>query len=140
METQIPLSLVLSVGTAILSALLGVLFVVSRYAYANDKREAERRISLLETSRDALREQLHSDEVATMRLQGEVNSVKSNHDALSEDVAEIKRTVVTRDLFDAAMQSVRAQLAQILQAMQRYPSSPVGIPRVTTPTSDPPRR
>lgn len=138
METQIPLSLVVSVGTAILSALLGVLFVVSRYAYANDKREAERRIALLETSRDALREQLHADEIATMRLQGEVNTVKQNHDALQDDVAEIKRTVVTRDLFDAAMQSVRAQLAQILQAMQRYPSG--GIPRVTAPTSDPPRR
>lgn len=133
-----PLSLVVSVGTAILSALLGVLFVVSRYAYGNDKRELERRIALLEASRDILREQLHADEVATTRLQGEVNGVKANHDALSEDVAEIKRTVVTRDLFDAAMQSVRAQLAQILQAMQRYPSG--GIPRVTSPTSDPPRR
>jgi len=134
----VPLSLVVAIGSTILTALFGALFMVSRYAYAGDKREAERRIVLLEQARDALREQLHADELATSKLQGDVNLVKNNHDQLAADVEEIKRTMVTRDLFDTAITSLKSLVQQVIQWQQRTPSTRE-MPRVTLP-SDPPRR
>lgn len=156
-QAQIPLSLVISIGGGLLSMLVVVLGIVARYAYTHDREAFIEQIKTLTTrlerhesmaeearkDRDVIRERLHADELQTSQIQGEVNLVKNNHDKLADDVEEIKRTMVTRDLFDASVQHLKSQLTQILTQLQRYPSTRemqrVSIPR-TDPTSEPPRR
>lgn len=154
MEAQVPLSTVVAFVVAGYSLVLTIAGFLARTLYANDKKENERRIAeltkRLETSeadaraataeRNALRDRLHADEVQTTKLEGKVNLVESNHDKLVADVDEITRTMVTKDLFDTAMQYVRTQLSQILTTVSRYPSTREMQRVVPTIPSEPPKR
>lgn len=154
--TQVPLSMVISIISGSVTLLVGALVFVARYAYTNDLRSESVRIDTLvehvtkienetrassevaRVDRDNIRERLHADELTTLRVDNAVSLVKNNHDKLAKELEEIRRTMVTKDLFDQSIQNLRAQLTQILQQVQRYPSQP-RMPAVAVPRSDPPR-
>lgn len=151
--TTVPLSLVMSIGSVVMSLFVTMLAFLAKRNYENDHKvlvDANKVLSesltkvnvALEEARkdrDSIRERLHADELATQKIQGEVNIVKNNHDKLADDVEEIKRTMVTRDLFDASVTNLKQQLTLILQQLQRYPSQREMRQVSPIPRSDPPR-
>ncbi len=152
-ETQIPLSTVVAFAALAYSILLTIIGFLAKTLYANDKKESQRQVDDVKNrlvaaeaetkaalaDRNALRERLHDDEVATTKLEGKLNLVENDHKKLVDDVEEIKRTMVTRDLFDASVQNLRSLLNQIHQQVMRTPSTQM---RAVVPPfpSDPPKR
>lgn len=157
-STTVPLALVVAAFSTLISIFTGIIAFLAKRNYDNDhkvlvdaNRMLDARIVKTETAleqarsdRDSIREALHKDELTTMQIQGEIARVKDNHDALSSDVEEIKRTMVTKDLFEQAISAVKAHIQQVLSFLQRPPSGqmtrvPQPIPR-HEPSDPPPRR
>lgn len=94
-------------------------------------------------------ERLHMDELETTKLAGNLALLRQAHDSHSKAVEDLERNVVTKQEFEARMDSVQGWLERINRAVetagnQRYPypsrtySPSGGIPRVRDERRDEP--
>lgn len=133
----------LSIGVALYVGIV-------RYAINQREKEIDRRIgetqkSQATSSRECTRElrsladRLTTEEKATIRQDGEIRLVNQNHDSLTSDIEEIKRTMVTKSEWEPRMTALERNTNQILAELRsgsgRY--SPVRQP---PPISDPPKK
>lgn len=148
MEPTFPASVVISIGALVLSGLLGLVIMLIRSAWEQRGKEFDRRLDEETKRREKtesaselaaaevrkLAERVHQDELATARLQGDVNLVKQNHEGLEADLAEIKKQMITKVEFEAKMANQDRMLNLILSRVDGTRYTPhAGMPRVKDP-------
>lgn len=124
---QIDLSLLSAAATGVVGLYAGLI----RYTLSTKEKELERRLSELEGRSKEFHGRIADEEKATVRVE-----------SVREDIAEIKRDMVKRDVFESQIEDMRATQRQIL-GMLRAPGSSyssLAAMRVPRPDTDPPKR
>lgn len=173
MEPSMPASLFVAIVGALIAIIASIITATSRWGYNSDKRALNERLTNVEAAAAAriatvekvaadraaksegevlelrrenntMRDRLHADELATMEQRGELALVKQKHDEHATDITEIKKQMVTRDLFEAHTRSTNTMLETILKAVTgsgRYSAvRPPSPPYRGGETSEPPPR
>jgi hypothetical protein len=111
---------------SVIGALLGILISVgltvymSLQKYATTTRDGEinRRLSLVEQGLTNHEQRLHTDELATVKLGGDVALVKQAHDTFDDTIAKIEAAMVPRTEWESRMAGLERQLQQILAELR----------------------
>jgi len=144
---QVDLTAVLGVAGSVISLVASVYIAILRYALAAKEQAFERRFSEIE--KDAVTQttscasdlkkqgdRLAEVEKAAVRVEGRLDLVQNNHDALTRDLEEIKRNMITKAEFEPRMTNLERTLNQILAELRgRYPSQgtmPAVVPPLGT--------
>jgi hypothetical protein len=102
-----------------------------KYAVAQRDKEVDRRldngeqkVSIGEVDIKKLVENLHADEIKTVKLEGDLNFLRHAHDGFDRQLGEIRENIVTRQEWESRMSAIEKQLHQILAQLQpRYGGS-----------------
>jgi predicted RNase H-like nuclease (RuvC/YqgF family) len=131
---QVDLTAVLGVAGSVISLVASVYIAILRYALAAKEQAFERRFTEIEKDAAAQTTSCASDlkkqgdrlaevEKAAVRVEGRLDLVQNNHDALTRDLEEIKRNMITKAEFEPRMTNLERTLNQILAELRgRYPS------------------
>lgn len=142
---QVELTTVLGFAGSAIGAAVTIYIAILRYALSAKEKEFERRFGDIEKAAaeqskncdvelKKLGDRLSNEEKATIRQDGQINLVQNNHDALTRDLEEIKRNMITKAEFEPRMTNLERTLNQILAELRgRYPSHG-GMPAVAPPT------
>jgi len=131
---QIEITTVLGVAGSVLAGGVSIYMAIFRYALSQKEREFDRRFEDIERRAETNLGRLNDEEKATIRQDGQINLVQNNHDALTRDLEEIKRNMITKAEFEPRMTNLERTLNQILAELRgRYPShhSHGAMPAVT---------
>lgn len=123
------LAIVVSAGTTIVLAIRG-------YSVSTRDAEVNRRIAALEQQQQFLTNQLHDDQMETVRLQGEVALVKQQHGHFERSVDSLGRLiedVPRREEWENRMAGIEAQLANLTKILTGRTQTPVPRPESHSP-------
>lgn len=133
MEPSVSASLFVAAFSGLLAIVAAIITATSRWGYNADKRASSERMANVEKAAGdratkmeleivdlrreigAVRDRLHADELETVGLKGELSLVKQRHEEHANDITEIKKQMVTRDLFEAHTRNINTQLDTILK-------------------------
>ncbi len=107
-EAQISIPVAVSFGSTILTIFLGLYVTLAKYALSQRDREIDRRLDEQHTQQLAAEMKCNDvalrlmvEEKATIRQDGDMNLLKQTHSQVSDDLADLKATIVTKQEFQA---------------------------------------
>lgn len=135
-----------AIATGILSGILtvifGILLFTLKYAIAQRDKEVDRRLDQRESQSNdhsndlkAALERLRLEELKTVKMEGELKLTNQAHDGLNNDIEDIKKTMITSQVFEPRMTAIERMLQQILSQLQ--PSTRYSQGRYPAQTPDP---
>jgi len=138
-DVQIEATAVFGAAGSLLAFGVTIYIAIFRYALSQKEREIDRRFEDVVRRAESTTDRLNDEEKATIRQDGQINLVQNNHDALTRDLEEIKRNMITKAEFEPRMTNLERTLNQILAELRgRYPS--YGQMPAVTGTPSPPKR
>lgn len=107
-DAQISIPAAISFGSTLLTLFLGLYVALAKYALSQRDREIDRRLDEQHTQQLAaelkcndVALRLMAEEKATIRQDGDMNLLKQTHSQVSDDLADLKATIVTKQEFQA---------------------------------------
>lgn len=146
-EAQISIPAAISFGSTLLTLFLGLYVALAKYALGQRDREIDRRLDeqhshfqSAESKWSDVANRLSVEEKATIRQDGEMNLLKQTHSQVSEDLADLKATIVTKQEFQAwalgverLLNDIRAQSSgRTTYSPKVTPGQGVMVPRIPT--------
>ena len=123
--------LTVSTGVAISGAIL-------RYTVARQDAERDRRFHDLERSVEDLKSTHHTLKVDVVRVEGQLNVLRSEHDSVDGMLQSIRTDMIGRrewearmNGFEDALRGIREQLSNVARLMQSDPAAAAGRDRRT---------
>ncbi len=104
-------SLAISIGVAIVGALL-------RYTIVRQDAERERRFRDLERDVDLLKTKEHAAEVAVVRVEGQLAVLRTEHESVVSVLEEIRADMIGRREWEARMNGFEESLRGIREQLQ----------------------
>lgn len=104
-------SLAISIGVAVVGALL-------RYTIVRQDAERERRFRDLERDVDLLKTKEHAAEVAVVRVEGQLAVLRSEHESVVSVLEEIRADMIGRREWEARMNGFEESLRGIREQLQ----------------------
>lgn len=104
-------SLAISIGVAVVGALL-------RYTIVRQDAERERRFRDLERDVDLLKTKEHAAEVAVVRVEGQLAVLRTEHESVVSVLEEIRADMIGRREWEARMNGFEESLRGIREQLQ----------------------